>query len=78
LITNKQIRNARKCCGYTQERMAAALDYPLGNYLAFESGEKPIPADLTAEKLLGKIQNYHKSIVDTLSRLVTPSGTLSK
>lgn len=69
-ITRKRLRNARKCCGYTQERMAAALGYTLSYYEKLEAGHKPVPETLNSQYIIEKVENYQKSVVSTLTLLL--------
>jgi transcriptional regulator with XRE-family HTH domain len=70
LITRKQLRNARKCCGYTQERMASALGYSLSYYKKIEEGFSDVPSTLEIPYLIEKIEKYHKSVLSTVTLIL--------
>ena len=70
MITRKQLRNARKCCGYTQERMASALGYSLSYYEKIEAGHVSVPNSLEVPYLIEKVEKYHKSVVSTLTLIL--------
>lgn len=71
MITRGQLSNARKCCGYNQERFAAALGYSLSYYEKIEAGERDVPDVLDSAYLIDKIENYHNSVVSTLTVILS-------